>query len=564
LKSILNRIMGKSGIFFNKNSLAGWLFLPSLGIFAFYLVFFSLTLSSLVSDYSWGDVVYHHQIFYNFLHGRPFQTSVYWNALFYSHNPYAYLNMINIHLYLSPFFFSPIYYLAPNLYGLYFTVIAVNYVSLAYFIWKLVCLYTTEDRFSKYLFVMSFVLIYAFAFSLIVSKASPIMLGTPFLLAAYYFLQRQKYLLFYLGSLLFCLSYDDCGLLFISFLPYVYLFERKHLKPALVAAVIGLLSVSLIVGVFQPLGRAGIPGKSNASMFDAIAIVWNQVNWAFLIHYATRTLISLSLFGTLFLIFPVIRIWVGKTVWKRRDLYQCLGFVFLAPLSHWASIGVNVGVHFMPIVIFSIIAITFAVSRSTFEIPRLWTWKGMTALTIIGLYLIVNLFAFGYPKRYYFDKEHRAEKEANLRCLGNIDRLLPSKASLTYWTARSLDGYLGNRSDLWRFPDYFDQTDFLVMQKKAKETFFATKLNPGQDIYQALKEGTYHSSGEKIAIDSQIVEAIRNRLVMIAGSHAVIFDDPEMVILRKKESVRFVQPPETRGIGFFLNFPRYWQAKISG
>ena len=183
--------------YFQENALLTWIFLFSMTLFISYIIGFFMSLSSLVSDYSWGDIVYHHQIFYNFIHGQFFTTSVYYNALVNSHNSYAYLNMFNIHFYISPFIFSLIYSLVPNLTGLYITVLAVNYISLAFFLWKLVCIFTVEDRFPKYLLVMSLLLSNAFIFSLVVDKASPILLGTPFILAAYYFLQKERYVLYY-------------------------------------------------------------------------------------------------------------------------------------------------------------------------------------------------------------------------------------------------------------------------------------------------------------------------------------------------------------------------------
>jgi len=559
--------MGKLRTFFNKNGIGAWIFLFSLTIFAFYLVVFFAALSSKVSDYSWGDVIYHHQLFYNFLHGRPFQTSVYWHALIYSKNPYAYLNTFNIHLYLSPFLFSPLYLLNPNLNGLYSVWIAVTYISLAFFIWKLVCFFTVKDRLPKYLLVMSFVLTNALIFSLVVGKASPIVLGTPFLLAAYYFLQRERYLLFYLCSILFCLSYDDCGLLFISFLPYVYFFERKHLKPALITAVVGLLSVGLIVGVLQPLGRAGFPGKSTASMLDQFRLTWSLLNDVFLFDYVLKTFMRLSFFGLLFLAIPVALLWTKKSGPQPQDLYRCLGLIFLAPLSHWASIVINVGVHFMPVVVFSTIAVTLIISRSSLAFPVTWPRQGRQgnlALVIIGLCFALNLFVFTYPKLQYINDTYHAEKEANAHCLQNVNRFVPLDASLTFWTARGIAGFLGNRSDFWIFPHYYDQTDFLVMQKNSKNTFFQVKIVAGQDLDQILRNGTYHSSGEKIEIDSKIIGAVCDKLVKVNQSHTIVFEDMEMVILKRKEHIRFEQPPETRGFGFFLIFPKYWRTKFSG
>jgi len=547
---------------FRENGWLAWIFLWSMTLFIFYVIVFFISLSSVVSDYSWGDIVYHHQLFYNMLHGRPFQTSVYWNALANSDNQYAYLNMVNIHMYLSPFLFSLLYALVPNLSGLYITVLAVNYISLAFFLWKLVCVFTVEDRFPKYLLVMSFVLTNTFIFSQIVAKSSPILLGTPFILAAYYFLQKERYVLYYIFSILFCLSYDDCGLLFISFLAYAYFFEKKHVKPAVVTAVLGLLTVGLIIGVLEPMARINLPGKPVGSAIQGLGEVWTLLNSGYFVKFVTGIIKNLLLFGSIFLAFPVIFLWSKRSCLQRQDLYQCLGLIFLAPLSHWASIVVNVGVHFMPVVVFTLIAITLAISRSALTIPRRWTWQTAVVLALISFYLAANVFVFANRHLNYIGKKYADEKIANAHCLQNINHFVPVDKGLSYWTARGLDGFLGNRSNLWRIPGYFDQAEFLVMQKNAKNTFFQAKISPGQDIYQALRNGTYHSSGEEASIDNKTVGAICDKLVKVDRSYTILYDDPEMVILRRKESLRFEQPPETRGFGFLDNFPKFWKAKF--
>jgi hypothetical protein len=554
--------MNDINTYFQKNVLLVWiLFFISITIFTFYLALFFISLSSLVSDYSWGDVAYHHQIFYNFLHDRPFQTSVYWSALANSVNQYAYLNMINIHLYLSPFLFSFIYYLIPNLYGLYFTLLVVNYISLAFFLWKLVCLFTVEDRLLKYLLVMSFLLTHAFTFLLIGGKASPILLGTPFLLAAYYFLQRERYGLYYICSLLFCLSYDDCGLFFISFLGYVFLFERKHLKPAVVTALLGLFSVVLVIGILQPMARINMPGKSVASVFDALGIVWDSMNSSgFLFRFINQNGKLLLMFGSLFLAFTVILLLSKRS--GHQDLYRCLGLIFLAPLSHWASIVVGVGVHFMPVTVFTFIAITLIMSKSELNISGIWTQQKWLALALIGFYFVSNLFVFSYLQRHYIGNEYAEEKKSNAHCLQVINRIVPNNDSLTYWTACGIDGFLGNRSNLWRFPHFFDRADFLVMQKNAKNTFFQAKIISGQDIYQSLMNGTYHSTGAIAITDNKMIDAVSDMLVKANSSHTIVFDDPEVVVLKRKERFRFEQPSETIGFGFFVNFPKYLKAKF--
>lgn len=531
-------------------------------LFIFYIVGFFISLSSLISDYSWGDIAYHHQLFYNFIHGRLFQTSVYWSALANADNPYAYLNMFSIHLYLSPFLFAFLYALAPNLTGLYIMVIVVNYVSFAFFLWKLMSFFTAEDRIIKYLLVMTFVFANVFMFSLIVAKASPILLGTPFLLAAYYYLQKDRYILYYILSILFCLSYDDCGLVFISFLGYAYFFEKKHLKPAMITAILGLLTVVLIQGFLQPIARINLPGKPVGSALQGLGEVWALITGGYFVKFVAGIAKNLFLFGSMFLVFPVIMFWSKRSSLQRNDLYQCLGLIFLAPLSHWASIVVSVGVHFMPVVIFTSIAITLLISRSELAIDDRWNWKHGMALALIGFYLAGNGLVFGYRQRDYFGRKYADEKLANAHCLEKINRFVPVDKGLSYWTAQALDGFLSNRSDIWRMPGFFDRADYLVMQKNAKNTFFQAKVSPGQDIYQALRNGTYHSSGEEISIDNAIIEAIGDRLVKVDNTHTIIYDDSKMVILKRKKSIKFEQPPETRGFGFLDNFPKFWKGKV--
>jgi hypothetical protein len=270
----------------------------------------------------------------------------------------------------------------------------------------------------------------------------------------------------------------------------------------------------------------------------------------------------LLLFGSLFVAFPVIWLWSKPSFPQRHDLYQYLGLIFLAPLSHWASLVVNIGVHFMPVVVFTLIALTLAISRSTLTLPEKWTWQNGVALALIGFYLAGNVSAFGYRHRHYIGNQYADEERANAHCLQNINHFVPVDKGLSYWTARGLDGFLGNRSDLWRFPHYFDQADFLVMQKNAKNTFFQAKISPGQDIYQALRNGTDHSTAEEVSIDNKIIEAICDKLVKVDRSYTIFHDDPEMVILKRKESIRFEQPPETRGFGFLNNFPKFWKTKF--
>lgn len=539
------------------------LFGLALGCFILYNVAFFMALASLVSDASWGDVSYHHQLFHNFLHGRALQTSIYWQALVNSVNPYAYLNAVNVHLCLSPYLFSFIYWAIPNLYGLYFMMILVNYAALTFFLWKLVCVFTEEDRLWKYLFVMSFVFGSAFTFKLVIEKASPIMLGTPFLLAAYYFLQRERYTVFLLNAALFCLCYDDCGLVFPCFAVYAYFFERKHFRPAISAAALGLLSTGLVIGLLQPIARTNLPGRSVASTFDALGVAWYSLNHGYLRAFVVNNGKVFLVFCSIFMALPTLWLWSGRIGPDRRDWQSAVGLIFLAPLVHWGSIVVNFGVHFMPVVVFTFIALTRVISRTPFPVPIRWSRRNWLAIALMGVYLGGNALVFVWSQRHSFSRELTAERAANARVLAEVRRSVPAGAGLTYWTSRGLDGFLADRTDVWRFPHFFDRADYLVMQKGAAETFFVADVPSGASVLEALRHGTDHSSGEKAFIDPRTVDAVRDLLVDRDQSHAVVLDDPGLLILQRKERFMFEQPPETHGFGFLRNLPMWW-ARRSG
>jgi hypothetical protein len=139
--------------------------------------------------------------------------------------------------------------------------------------------------------------------------------------------------------------------------------------------------------------------------------------------------------------------------------------------------------------------------------------------------------------------------ETNKSTLSKIDAL-QKKAGISYWTNQGIDAFMTSRSNVWRFPDYFDSADYLVIQKDADQTFFSTKIEPSGSIESAMKQGQTYSTGAQITIPAEIVERIKHELVDEKASHEVNVDTKHVLILKRKKSAELPCPEFTLGWGW--------------
>ena len=95
---------------------------------AFFYASFFVNLESTLSNFSGFGFMWPLQLFYNFLHGRPFQSSIYATDLAgvsvgFTHNPDAFIHANVIHVNWLPYLFSYAWALHPTpawFYGLIF------------------------------------------------------------------------------------------------------------------------------------------------------------------------------------------------------------------------------------------------------------------------------------------------------------------------------------------------------------------------------------------------------------------------------------------------------------
>ena len=127
---------------------------------------------------------------------------------------------------------------------------------------------------------------------------------------------------------------------------------------------------------------------------------------------------------------------------------------------------------------------------------------------------------------------------------------LPNEAGISYWTNRGIDAFITSRNNVWRFPDYFDSADYLVIQKDADQTFFAAQAETSGRIEEAIAEGKHYSTGAGVIIPDKMVKRVERELVKVNTSHDVKVDTEHVLILKRKESAGLPCPESTIGLNW--------------
>jgi hypothetical protein len=507
----------------------------SVMIFIMYLLLFFKDLSTTLSDYSWGDIVYFQQIFYNFAHQRWFQTSVYWIPDTGT-NLFAYANTINPHPNFTPYLFSYLYALIPNIYGVYMVSILVNYLGLLYFSWKIISLLDLDHRVNKYLLILGFILISILVRPLLY-KANIALYAYPFILASYYYLIKNDLWKYCFSILLLCLVSEDMAMLGLTFSVYIWFFEPERRKYALSSLAISLLWLAVALLIIVPWARSFIIGDTTHGShlfyrFQMSSLYGVFTNLLDLLKYLIRQFLPLILFSPAF-----ITAYLISKSGKDINIAKYLGLIIIAPLSHWGiSVMLGGGHHLMPIIVFFEIAFMVFVCERTFSFENISNGYRRLAILFLIIFLASNIGYYLLASRNIVinisNTASVLEIRKNYACLAEIDNI-PKQSSLCFWGARGLVGFLGNRSELWLFPDFYDLTDYLVIQKNISNTFYQTQLDSSQDIKAALKQGANHTTGEYAIVDSAVVNGVVAELVNKRKSHLIMKSDPNLLILRR-------------------------------
>lgn len=532
--------------------------------FAVMLSLFFYGLATTTSEYSVGGVAAPHQFFHNFLYGRTFQTSLYASKLAgasvgFSHNPYAYIHTYVIHVYLTPFLFAPVWNLWPNLYWLYGLVFLVNYAGMVLFAWK--TLEHLSPQSFKIKTVTATALLLAGGFlATFQEKAQLMLFGGPFLLAAFYFLLTRRKVWFFAAMVLTCLTSEDLAMVAVTFSLYIFLFERKAKSYALLGGLFAVVYLVIVLFFIQPAARSELVLTNSTTtvvVFEKIREFFPPDIGLLLISFAPA-LFFFPAFGIVCLLF-------GKpdVSWWRVG-----GLVFLAPLPHWGQTAIVGAAHHMaPVILFVFAAFVLVLGKTPDRIPHGIPLPRKTAAFLLAItaffllgsfrilagnlpdFIIVPIYKLaGREEKAQKLEQGFAEKEGNRRVLEVVDSI-PKESSLVFLTNSSVEGFIAGRSDLWKFPDYYDVADFLVIQPNANQSFFSLPSGDGLNFPQALAGGK-DAELDDAHISEEAANAIIHHLVSEKKSHRLVLQESNVVLLERIEKKPVYSSPSTLGLGW--------------
>lgn len=505
-----------------------------------YIAAFFYEVNSTLSDDSWGDVSYYNQQAYNYTHGRAFQTSFYRQAgSGILHNPFPYAHSFSVHVNFTPYLILWLYKFMPTVNGLYLIVILFNlsgFLGLGWLITRQIC--SSKDRFMAYMLACVAFFSVLPVMEVITYKGLFPLFAGPLILAAYYFSLRDDRLLLGLTGLLLCALSEDMIMYIFSFSVYLFIFEERMRKTALWMGLGSVAFMALVVLVIQPASRYGLVLSHISDPLARLHMLFTGV-----LPLSGYKVYAPFVIG-LVLALTVVGLFSGfkeKIDWKR-----VLGLILIAPVSHWfIVVTLAGGHHFLPIMACTFLALLLIVAKIEFRPVAVGR---IVAAVIICMTLFLPRSTYKLLKRIHShtDPKSMSRMETNKSTLSEV-AALPKEAGISFWTNQGLDAFMTSRHNVWRFPDYFDKADYLVIQKDADQTFFDMKTEASESIEAAIKKGKYYSSGTEIALPVEMVKRIKNELVTVKASHEVNVDSEHVLILKRKQSAGLPCPESTLG-----------------
>jgi len=533
--------------------------------FAFVTYRFFVLLNSGVSDYSWGDVSWIHQAVFNFLHGRPLQTSIY----YYSGdgvigNPHPYANQLAMHINLSPYLFSFGYWLFPGLTGLYATVMLFNIAGFSWLIFLLLRSQDPDGTPVKYPIAMTILLLSNF-FDIITYKCLfPLYQGV-FILALHHAMLKGRRNMFMATAALFFLVSEDAALFAVTYAMSLFLVCKKdRFYPGfLLAAAVGYLSA--VMFVLQPALKTDMltEGPVPSDIILRLGRFLRGESTFFFGDVRYYAHFVPAAFAAVFLLCKGVpaRVYLGSFL-----------LVASAPASHWFITLVNGGGHhLMPITTTVILAVILTMGAMKIERGR--GLESFRLAAALGLFLFCLAGFHRKAPRGPGPGEQALQAMATNQATIAAMRSIPKEKSVVYWTSRNVEGFVVDRNDIWRFPSYFDLADYLVMQKDTQDTFFEAgpetggqeTRSPGLNIgkrggsalISSLYAGTHHSSGKTARVSRRTIDLLLKDLVTDRKTHVVEREDEHVLLLRRRERHEFIMPRSSVGFGWIRNLPRF-------
>lgn len=527
----------------------------------FYASFFA-NLRSTVSEWTGSGFIWTVQEFHNFLHGRPFQSSFFaslaaGNSVGFTHNPYGFLHAFAIHVNFTPYAFAPLWALSPTPAWLYGLLIAWNLGAGLALIWLLAGPSAEGGDAGKAAFCGA-ILIAGGLLSILDQMAQFLLFIGPFLLALQWAVRARRRGLHLAFVVLSCLLAEDAAMVMLCWSAYAWLFEDEGRTFGRDAALFALPYLALVLLLIQPAARAELTLRDTTTT----ALVIKKL------RELTPTLLAANLKSvlpalTLLPAFPLAAALFG--VPERRHWVRLGALAVLPALLHWGESACVGGAHHLAPPFFALfLALIEAVRLAPGVSARsaaAWAWAGV--FLALSFRVQAGNLPNGLRPRLYrlagkMDKAAALQRSLAVEAASNraviaAGARVPPERGLVLWTNLRATGFLAARSDVWEFPEYFDQADFLLVQKDAVDLNFAFAAAGSGPLRPALEAVRRQKpNAREFAMDPATLRALSGEL---SGTHRVAYEDEHALLLENLRPVAPPSPPTTVGFGWVRNLP---------
>jgi hypothetical protein len=557
-----------------RNLVASLFIIASL-FFTTCIIFFFLDLSSGTSAYTAAGISAPLQLFFNMLSGYYFNTSLFASELTghsvgFTNNPFPYLHYFAIHTHVSPFIFAPLWALWPNVYWLYGLVLCVNYLSL--FIFTILTLKRLSPNSYKIKAALAITLLLSSSFLFTFQQyAQPLLFFTPFILGAIYFLWTKKKNYFIICVILSILISEDAALVVLTFSIYIYFFEHDRRWFAVTSGTLSFTYLMVVLFIVQPAARYYL-GSSEA---NTVIVVLRYV-----LDVSVSSVLA-RLWGLAPALFFIITIPIICLLFPKAEVSwkKVVAISILPPLPHWGEcIVVGATHHLAPVVVFIYAALImllgaikdkpmisiFISPKTTFLIFLLFALFSLCNLRVLISNVPINILkplysALGFNERVAKIDGRLAETVKNKNIIKVLDTI-PKDSSLVYLTNSSIEGFLADRTHIWKFPDQVEDADYILLQPSGRQSFFDGRKalsKPYRELIKPAVVDHYFSDSDQGVITPELAATIQTELVDTRKLYKIVKDTEDVVLLERVVMLPPQSPPKsTLGLGWVSQIMR--------
>lgn len=537
-------------------------FAALIGVF-FYVSFFRAVIST-ASPWTGSGFVWTVQVFHNFLHGRPFQSSLYAVSLAggtdvgFIGNPYGFINTNVIHVNWTPYLFAPLWGLRPTPAWLYGIQTLWSLAFSGFFAAAILRRLDPKGWRPKAAVALA-VLVSSGLLSIINQMGQLLVFAGPLMLAVYHAALTRRRAWFSFWFVALCFVSEDATMVGLTLALYFVVFEPENRRDGAWAAAFAFVYLAFQLAILQPAARAELSTISSSTATFIMAMTF-RLRLQPLIQNLISLLPALTLlpaFGLAGALFGVPE----RAVWPR-----VIALAVLPALPHWGeSVVVGGGHHLFPPYFGLYLALLVLLGRGAAGAMR-----PRAALLWAAAFALVSLRALAgnMPPEMKLPILRRLrpaqaeglarslahEKASNLSLLAAA-RAVPIEDSLCYLGNNRVQGYLAARSDLWTFPSYYTDTRWFLIQKDANDSNIIVAPRPGETL-EALAARTKEGHLHEVPLPPEMSALIRRTLVDVEKTHRIASEDAHVLLLENLRPRTPVGPPTTYGFGWVRNIGR--------